>query len=117
MIINTTRNTTIAQYVEIADTPLACMKGLLGRDSLPDGHGLVITGCQSIHMIGMTFFIDVIFVDKTGVVVGACEHIGPWQLSSVFFKANRAIEIPAGVIAKTNTKIGDVLELTPLTPL
>ena len=109
MITNTTRNTIIASHVEIAQTPLERMKGLLGRASLPQGHALIITGCQSIHMIGMKFAIDAIFVDCSGHVVGLSPNIQPFQLSPVFFKSDRVIEVPAGMIAQTQTQIGDVL--------
>ena len=41
--------------VEVADTPLARMRGLLGRAGLPSGRALLIVPCRAIHTLGMRF--------------------------------------------------------------
>jgi len=114
MISNTTRKTTIATIVTIAQNPRERMKGLLGRDDLAPGECLVITNCQSIHMFFMKFPLDVIFCDRHHEVVGLCENIKPFFLSPVFFKASYAIELPVGSIQTSATRIGDKIVL-PLT--
>ena len=40
------------------------MRGLLGRDGLEPGDGLLITKTGSIHMFFMRFAIDAVFLDK-----------------------------------------------------
>jgi len=111
MIVNLTRNTTIASNVKIAQDTLSRMKGLLGTKEFPSGEALVITHCQSIHMFFMNFPIDVIFCDKQNKVVGLCNDIKPFALSPIFFKASYAIELPAGTVATTQTQAGDQVQL------
>ena len=94
----------------MADTFFLRMIGLLDRESLLKGEGLVLTHCQQIHMIFMRFAIDVIFVDQSYQVVGLVKNIPPFGLSPVFWKANVAIELPVGVIEKSQTELEDILE-------
>lgn len=109
-IINTSRNTTIADTVCVADTSLSRMVGLLGRKNIPAGEALVITRCRSIHMFFMRFSIDVLFIDKEDRVVGVVETIGPFQLSPLFFRARYAVELKCGTIQASRTQVGDQLE-------
>lgn len=111
MIVNHTRNTTIASKVKIADTPWSRMRGLLGESNFLQGEALVITRCQSIHMFFMKFAIDVIFCNSQDQVIGRCLNIKPYQLSPVFFKASYAIELPLGSIVESQTQIGDKIQL------
>lgn len=106
-ILNTSKNTVIANNVEVADSFFPRMKGLLGRTALADGEGLVITHCQSIHMFFMRFAIDAIFIDRENYVIGLVENIKPFQLSPLFFRARSVIEVPVGTIDQTATAVGD----------
>ncbi len=108
-ILNQTQGVTLATDVKLADSFLSRLVGLLNRSDLKDNEGLLITRCQSIHMFFMRFPIDVIFVDKHHVVVGLVNDIKPFCVSPHFFKANYAIELKSGIIAKTHTKVGDLL--------
>ena len=111
MINNLTRNTVIANTVDIARTSGQRMKGLLGVRNFPQGNALVITQCQSIHMFFMKFPIDVIFCDGQNKVVGICRCISPFCLSPIFYKASYAIELPIGSIDISKTQIGDQVSL------
>ena len=106
-ILNLTRKTTIASHVEMADTFFKRMQGLLGRASLGAGEALIITHCQSVHMLWMKFAIDVIFIDQQNKVVGLTARIKPFKFSPIFWKSSCAIELPAGTIETTNTQMGD----------
>lgn len=88
------------------------MTGLLKRKSLPPGEALIITRCQSIHMLFMRFSIDAIFVDKNDYVVGLVERIKPFRLSPLFFRSKYVIEVTEGTIVQTGTSIGDKIEIT-----
>ena len=111
-ILNTTKNTVIAQKGVLADTFFSRMIGLLNRQSLQRGEALVITRCQSIHMLFMRFSIDAIFIDKNDYVVGLVERLLPFRFSRIFLKANRVIEAPSGVIVQSKTALGDKIEIT-----
>ena len=108
-IINPTQKTVIAENFKIADTFFSRFIGLLNRRSLESGEALIITRCQSIHMFFMRFTIDAVFIDRNDKVVGLVERIKPWRLSPVFFKADRVIELPEGVIDLSKTSLGDQL--------
>ncbi len=76
---------------------------------LPDGSGLVIVPCNSIHMFFMRYPLDVIFLDKSGVVIFTYHGIKPWRVGRIVKGARTAIELPAGTIARTGTEVGDTL--------
>ncbi len=110
-IINQTRNAVIAEQAEVADTALSRLKGLLGRESLPAGQGLVITDCRSIHMLFMRFAIDVIFVDRKDKAIGLVRNIKPFRFSPYFWRAAYCIELPPGTIDAASTALGDTVLL------
>ena len=110
MIVNITRQITLATRVKTALTPWSRMKGLLGAKTFDVGQALVIPHCQSIHMLFMAFPIDVIFCDAKGKVIGLCPVIKPFCFSPLFFKASYAIELPGGTIASSKTMLGDLIQ-------
>ena len=110
MITNVTRNSLIARRVTVADGFGARLKGLLGRAGLGPEEALVITRCQQIHMFCMRFAIDVIFVDGDNRVVGLVRNIRPYGLSPIFWKAQYAVELAAGIIDSSRTQVGDLLK-------
>jgi uncharacterized membrane protein (UPF0127 family) len=89
------------------------VQGLLGRTDLAPGEGLWLEPCASIHMFFMRFAIDVVFVDRQGAVVKPCGHVRPWQLASGGRRARAALELPAGTIERSDTRVGDRLDLRP----
>lgn len=95
---------------EIAESMLDRMRGLLGRDSLPQNHGLLITNCPSIHMVGMRFPIDAIFIASDGEVVRVTRDIQPGRLMvSGGSGARLTLEIATGWLATDAIKPGDRL--------
>jgi uncharacterized membrane protein (UPF0127 family) len=63
--------------IEVAKSPFKRMRGLLGRATLPDGVGMLITPCNAIHTLFMQFAIDVRFVNKAGEVVRTYRNVPP----------------------------------------
>lgn len=57
--------------VYVADTFFSRLKGLHGVPPLAIGEGLLITPCKGIHTLTMHHAIDVVFLDKSGVVLEA----------------------------------------------
>ena len=109
-ILNHTQNSILAHDVNIADHFISRMTGLLNRSHFFSGQALVITRCQQIHMFFMRFAIDVIFVDPKNCVVGLVENIKPFAMSRIFWQADRAIELPSGTIAQSQTSLGDTIQ-------
>jgi len=106
-IINKTRNATLADAAQIAHTFFSRAKGLLGKKGLEEGQGLIITRCSSIHTFFMRFKIDVAFLDKDNKVVALAHNLASARLAGCPLKARLALELPAGILAKTGTQKGD----------
>jgi uncharacterized membrane protein (UPF0127 family) len=108
-ILNITRKQKIATSAQVAESMLSRMCGLLLSRPLIAGEGLYLVPCNSIHMFGMRFAIDVIFVDRKGIVVGLVKEIKPWMMSKLYWQAYGCLELPVGTIDATTTAIGDQL--------
>lgn len=111
---NGTRNTVICDRCAIADNMFTRGRGLLGKSSLPAGEGILLIPGTSIHMFGMKFALDVIFLTKENVVTDFVENIAPGKFyvaKANSGKPHAAVELPVGVIAQTGTQIGDQLTI------
>lgn len=106
---NLTRGTVLATDEVWAITAQARMRGLLDHEGLGAGEALILSPCNSVHMFGMRFALDVLFVDKSGVVLRAIEGLRPWRFTRIYFRARHTVELPVGVIAASATKPGDRL--------
>ena len=86
-------------------------KGLLGRHSLEQGSAMILAPCSSVHTFFMKFPIDIIFVARDGRVVKMCERCRPWRLA-LGPGAFAVIELPAGAVEPSGTRVGDRLEIS-----
>lgn len=112
MIANATRRAVIASGGQIANRLGARFRGLMLRDSLAPGAGLVIDPCTSIHMFFMRFPIDVLYIDRADRVVRIQEGLKPWRVGPLYTKGARyVIELPKGTIARTGTQVGDSIRI------
>jgi uncharacterized membrane protein (UPF0127 family) len=115
-IHNTTRGQMLCKNCSVADNPLTRMKGLLGRETLNVDEGLLIVPCSSIHMFGMKFPLDVIFLTRENVVTDFVENIAPGKIYTAkrhHGKAHSALEVAAGTVAQKGLQRGDQLEIHP----
>lgn len=112
-LVNLTRGTTLAHRVALADNPIARMRGLLGRSSLPPGEGLWIRPCNSIHMFFMKFPIDALFLSRDMRAVRLVHRLRPWHLAGPVLRAWSVIELPEGTLALSGSQTGDVFESRP----
>jgi uncharacterized membrane protein (UPF0127 family) len=101
----------LASKAKIATTFVSRLIGLLHTPSLSRGEGLYIAPCNQIHMFGMKYAIDVVFLDRSSRVAGVCHSIEPGQISSMFNKAHACVELPSGIIRDTATEVGDEIEV------
>jgi uncharacterized membrane protein (UPF0127 family) len=95
----------------VADTWETRRKGFLGRTSLLSGEGMLLTPCFSIHMVGMKFPLDVVFLDRDYRVVGIDKNVKPGTLNSSCRKAHSTLELPEGTVAAKRIEKGDVLQV------
>ncbi len=112
VVINRTRDNALT-VARVAVRRFDRRRGLLGTASLPEGEGLLIRPCRSIHTIGMAYPIDVLFLARDGRVVKAVESVPPGRITSPAMSARSALELAAGTIAKSGTQVGHVLEFAP----
>lgn len=110
-IRNLTREQVLAERCEVARSFLARGRGLIGRDTLAAGEGLLIRPCSSVHSFFMRFPIDVVFVDRHDRVVGLTEAMPPNRPYAGAWRARYVVELPSGTIAATGTRVGDVLHV------
>ena len=108
-IVNHSRGRVVADQVEIAASFWSRGKGLIGRKSLPQGYGLVLRPCGSIHMFFMSIPLDVLHLDKDGRVVKILHGIKPWRAGPLVPKSRWVVELPAGTAQRTGTEVGDVI--------
>jgi uncharacterized protein len=109
-VLNLTRNTQLASNAQLAGNGRNRRKGLLGRESLPEGEGLWIIPSEAVHTFGMRFPIDLVYLDRRHRVVKTRSHVRPWRLSGSL-RAHSVLELPAGTILQTETMPGDALTL------
>ena len=93
---------TLATSLEVAFDSKARRKGLLGRDGMPAGSGLVIAPCSSVHTFFMRFPIDIFFVARDGRVLEVRRHVPPWRIA-VSLSAFAVIELPAGSLTRSRS--------------
>ena len=108
-VVNTGRNYELGSRVALADGWLMRLRGLLGRPEPKPGEGLLLSPCQSVHMYGMRYPLDVAFLDTDGVVVAAYRSLQPGSRSKWHRTAVHALELPAGTLEGSGTAVGDVL--------
>jgi hypothetical protein len=111
---NRTKQTFLADRVEVADSMVSRLVGLLGRRSLAPGGGLWIFPSRGIHTWGMVFDIDVVFLDRHLRVVALRELVRPFSITPINLSAESVIELPAHTIFKSRTEVGDEIVITSL---
>ncbi|MFZ7101890.1 MAG: DUF192 domain-containing protein [Peptococcaceae bacterium] len=108
-VINIKNKKIIGDKIDVATSLTARLKGLLGRNSLENGEGLILDPCNAIHCIGMKFAIDVVFMDKGKKIIWIREDMEPGSREAKK-DAVYVLELPAGVIAQKGLEIGDTLK-------
>ncbi|WP_413302163.1 DUF192 domain-containing protein [Bacillus sp. 1P10SD] len=110
-VVNLSNGAELANNLSTADTFFKRLKGLMFSKSLPAGHGLLIRPCQSIHTFFMNYSIDVLYLSEDFEIVGLDETVKPATVGKYHKRAKSVLELPAGMIQKTETKIGNYLTI------
>jgi uncharacterized protein len=112
--INRTRGTMLCEHIENAGGVAGKSRGLLGRDGLEAGHGMLFERGRFepfmwMHMFLMRFAIDIVFLNSKGIVIRISHALKPWRVSPVVFGACRALELEAGAAIRSDTHVGDAI--------
>ena len=108
---NLTKGRVVINKLNIAESFFERLKGFMFKPKIEEDEGLLIKGCNSIHMFFMKFPIDVIFLKTTSKtcnksgssvigkskyiykVVRIIENIKPWRISPYVSAADSVLEI------------------------
>lgn len=108
-VINVTKECTLARRAKPAFSFSRRLIGLLGRRSLLEEEGLIIEPCLSVHTFFMRFSIDVVFYDRSRIVIAVFSNLTPFRVTPVLKSALGVVELPKGTILFSQTEIGDQL--------
>jgi uncharacterized membrane protein (UPF0127 family) len=94
--------------IKKTETTLERTRGLLGANKLADAEGLWISPCNSVHTFGMTYPLDIVYLDKKLRVKKITTNLKPRRVSFNLL-ASSVIELKAGTAEKLPLKKGDTL--------
>jgi uncharacterized protein len=114
ILVNLTRGNILCEQIEIADRAGRRMRGLLGRESLDPGTGMLLQPAPSIHTAFMRFAIDVVFMDGTLRVTKIVRGLGPWRMAGAH-RSWGVVELAAGEVERRGVAIGDQLGVVEVT--
>ena len=95
--------------IVVADTFWARLKGLLGTAALPENKGLLLCNCNSVHMLGMRYALDIVYLDKAGVILKIVENLKPFQVSCCW-QAKDTLEVTSGTVGRRGWQVGETLQ-------
>lgn len=95
--------------VKVASTFWSRLVGLLNRRELGDHEALLLVPCRDIHTFGMRFAIDVIFLAKSGAVLGYADNVLPNKVRSSPKGTYSVLEVANGNRKRTGINLDDQL--------
>ncbi len=101
----------------VANTDSSRAKGLLGWDRVTEGAGMLLDfgteGQHAVHMQGMKFPIDAVWIDSKGVIRLIYQEILPNSglIYPSMFPCRYCLEIKAGLCEKYGIKMGQTVKL------
>ena len=100
----------------VADTPSSRERGLLGWQTIDDHTGMlldfVFEGIYAIHMQGMKFPIDAVWIDSTGRVLLLYENIQPDSGLTYpsLVRSRYCLELKAGSCKRLGVSMGETIQ-------
>jgi uncharacterized membrane protein (UPF0127 family) len=107
MVMNITRGTLLGEDIPFAKTFVDKANGLSGAEK---PSALFFKTRWGIHTFGMKFNIDCVILDNALKVRATIENLKPRRFFFWNPSFKNVLELPAGTVSMTGTKIGDVLE-------
>ena len=102
----------ILTEIKVADTWLSRLRGLLGSAALRPHQGLLLSPCNSIHTVGMSYALDVAFLAQDGTLLKLVTQLPPWR-GAVCINAGAVLELAAGTAVRLGLTPGQRLIVTP----
>jgi hypothetical protein len=107
-LLNERTGLSVATTLEGAFDSASRKRGLLGRDSLPQGHALIIAPSNMVHTFFMRFAIDILIAARDGRVVKARQNVPARRLVGAL-RGFAVIEMAANELERSGTAAGDRL--------
>jgi uncharacterized membrane protein (UPF0127 family) len=101
----------LADRLRPAHTHWTRLRGLLGTLRLDPGEGLWIKPCNQVHMLGMRYAIDIVFLDEAGRVLRVVHTLRPNRISPRVKGATSVLELPAGTLTRVGLTEGTRVEI------
>ena len=98
----------VVASLEVARARSDRRRGLLGRDELTGA--LLIERCRAVHTIGMSFDIDVAFLDADRYVIDIVT-MAPGRIGRPRLAARSVVEAQAGAFERWGIAAGDILDV------
>lgn len=80
-VLDTDKHTCLLNDVKKTSNIFERMRGLLFRKKLESMQALWIEPCPSVHTFGMKYSIDVVFLDKDGIVLKVVGDLTPMRMA------------------------------------
>jgi uncharacterized protein len=96
----------LGSRIEGAYTFASRFRGLMLKPPLPDGHGLHIAPCGSVHAFFMRGAIDVLFLGSDGIIVGIQHELQPRKMGWAPKGTCSVVELPPGTLRRSRVCIG-----------
>ena len=106
-VYNERTGLSIADSVRLANGFFTRLRGLLGSGERHGG--LWLTPCGGIHTIGMRVPIDVVFMDRKGMVRKIDVAVPPFRIRRASRSIYSVLELPAGYTRRVQLRVGDRL--------
>ena len=110
MIINLSKNKIMARNPVAAVSFTARGRGMIGHD-FSDFDAMIFNRCNCIHTMLMSIKIDVLFLNNDNCICDFRKKLVPWKPIVRCSDAVAVIELPEGVIERTGTERGDLLDM------
>ncbi|MFK7965941.1 MAG: DUF192 domain-containing protein [Burkholderiaceae bacterium] len=98
--------------IRLARDFFARLRGLLLTGPMQADDGLLLSPCSQVHTIGMTYPIDLIFLDRSGRVLRCLSDVRPYRAvraPGAFY----TLEVAAGRVKRLGVMPGQMLNWTP----
>jgi len=115
-VVNRTRGTFLGVDVKRAAGFRTRLLGLYRHRKLSLGDGVWLVPCRGIQTIGMRTSIDVVFLNAEQRVVRVYTRVDPGRVIWWVPRARSALEVPAGAVQSSDTRVGDAVEFTDQLP-
>jgi len=108
-LVNKSTGKNVVACLTIASTFWQRFVGWQFRGRPDSDDGLLIVPCNSVHTCFVRFPIDILFLDRVGVVLDVRRNLRPWRLALGPRDTHAVVEILPGT---SGVQPGDMLRLT-----